>query len=97
MVSLHTRRAVVRAGQEFQPLARLVDFSYAIFMGSAISRTRKRGRPATGAISVHLRVGPPELSGLDQWRKDQQEETSRPEAVRRIIAEYLRERGYLAK
>ena len=34
-------------------------------MANAISGTRKRGRPATGAVSIHVRIEPDQLTALD--------------------------------
>jgi len=62
-------------------------FRYTIFMGKAITRTRKsRGRPPTGAESVHLRVLPEQRTAVDLWISRQKEAgLSRPEAIRRLI------------
>jgi hypothetical protein len=57
-------------------------------MGKSISRTRKRGRPRTGAESIHLRLLPDQLRALDIWiarRKRDQPGLTRPEAIRRLI------------
>jgi len=54
-------------------------------MADAISGTRKRGRPSTGAVSIHLRIEPDQLASLDAWIKHQPDELSRPEAVRRLM------------
>jgi hypothetical protein len=60
----------------------------------SISRTRKstpdtkkkrgRGRPPTGALSIHLRVPPAEIAGIDTWVAQQDDQPSRPEAIRRL-------------
>jgi hypothetical protein len=56
------------------------------FMGKSITRTRKsRGRPATGAESVHLRVLPDQAAAIDAWIKKQDEPVTRPEAIRRLV------------
>jgi hypothetical protein len=67
------------------PLALL--FWYTIFMSKAITRTRKsRGRPSTGASSVHLRVLPEQFSAIDAWITKQKEpDLTRPEAIRRLV------------
>jgi len=56
-------------------------------MGKSISGTRKsRGRPSTGAESVHLRVLPDQAAAIDTWIKKQHEpDLSRPEAIRRLV------------
>jgi hypothetical protein len=58
------------------------------FMAESVSRTRKskpRGRPPTGAESIHLRLVPDQLAALDQWISRQTDMPSRPEAIRRLI------------
>jgi len=56
-------------------------------MGKAISSTRKsRGRPPTGAESVHLRILPDQSASIDAWIAKQKEpELTRPEAIRRLV------------
>jgi hypothetical protein len=56
-------------------------------MTKSISRTRKtRGRPPTGAESVHLRVLPDQSAAIDVWIAKQKEpELTRPEAIRRLV------------
>jgi hypothetical protein len=56
-------------------------------MTKSISRTRKsRGRPSTGAESVHLRVLPDQSAAIDAWIAKQRETNlSRPEAIRRLV------------
>jgi len=62
-------------------------FWYTIFMGKAITRTRKsRGRPSTGAESVHLRVLPEQSAAIAKWISKQKEQgLTRPEAIRRLV------------
>jgi hypothetical protein len=62
-------------------------FWYTIFMSKAITRTRKsRGRPSTGAESVHLRVLPDQSAAIDGWMVKQKEPgLTRPEAIRRLV------------
>jgi hypothetical protein len=64
------------------------------FMGKSISRTRKtRGRPPTGAESVHLRVLPDQRAEIDEWIKRQKEPgLTRPEAIRRLVEMGLKAR-----
>jgi hypothetical protein len=56
-------------------------------MAKSITRTRKsRGRPPTGAESVHLRVLPEQSVVIYAWIKKQKEpDLSRPEAIRRLV------------
>jgi hypothetical protein len=62
-------------------------FWYTKLMTKSISRTRKsRGRPTTGAASVHLRVLPEQFSAIDAWIAMQKEaDLTRPEAIRRLV------------
>jgi hypothetical protein len=62
-------------------------FWYTKFMPKAISRTRKtRGRPPTGAESIHLRVLPDQYAAIDAWIAKQKEpDLTRPEAIRRLV------------
>ena len=62
----------------------------------SITRTRKRGRgrPPTGAQSIHLRVEPPLLAAIDKFIADDGWTLSRPEAIRRLVEKALaRKRG----
>jgi hypothetical protein len=56
-------------------------------MGKVISRTRKsRGRPSTGAESVHLRILPDQSTAIDLWiAKQKDDAVTRPEAIRRLV------------
>jgi hypothetical protein len=56
-------------------------------MVEPITRTRKtRGRPSTGAESVHLRVLPDQCAAIDAWTLKQKEPgLTRPEAMRRLV------------
>lgn len=54
-------------------------------MDDAIAGTRKRGRPPTGAVSIHLRIEPDQLAALDGWIKATDGKMSRPEAIRRLL------------
>jgi hypothetical protein len=66
-----------------------------IFMGKSITRTRKsRGRPSTGAESVHLRVLPDQSAAIDVWMAKQKEPgLTRPEAIRRLVELGLKAKG----
>jgi hypothetical protein len=57
------------------------------FMTKSISRTRKtRGRPPTGAESIHLRVLPEQSAEVDAWiAKQKEQRLTRPEAIRRLV------------
>ena len=55
-------------------------------MAKSISRTRKsRGRPPTGALSVHLRVLPEQRKTIDEWIARHEPGLTRPEAIRRLV------------
>lgn len=57
-------------------------------MGKSTSRTRKsRGRPSTGARSVHLRLLPDLIKAIEGWAARQQKgrNLTRPEAIRRLV------------
>ena len=56
-------------------------------MAESISSAGKssRGRPRIDATPVNTRFPPDELSELDAWISRQDEELSRPEAVRRLV------------
>jgi hypothetical protein len=48
------------------------------------------------ATPVNVRFPPLDLDALDRWiAKQSERKPSRPEAVRRIVAEYLAESGYM--
>jgi len=59
-------------------------------MDNAIPGTRKRGRPSTGAVSIHLRLEPEQLQRLDGWIECQAEQLSRPEAIRKLLQKALK-------
>ena len=58
---------------------------------------KKRGPAPTGkGLQLQVRVHDPLLSALDAFATDQGDPPpSRPEAVRRALAEHLRAKGYL--
>lgn len=62
-------------------------------MSTSISDIPKsRGRPSTGGrkTGIMVRVPDDELAALDGWREQQKPEPSRPEAIRRLIEEGLK-------
>jgi hypothetical protein len=86
----------VRAGREVAsnplPLGSL--FWYVKRMAKSITGTRKkRGRPPTGAESIHLRMLPDQLAALDEWIEKQREHRSRPEAIRQILERAFKPKG----
>ncbi len=55
------------------------------------------GRPRVDATPITVRVAPEPLAALDAWISDLGEPApSRPEAVRRALADHLRAKGYLS-
>jgi hypothetical protein len=56
-------------------------------MKKSITRTGKsRGRPPTGAESIHLRILPEQSAAVDAWISKQKEpQLSKPEAIRRLV------------
>jgi hypothetical protein len=59
---------------------------------------KRRGPPPTGqGKPVLVRFHEDMLGALDAWRSSQSGQPSRPEAVRQMLAEALRERGYLGE
>ena len=53
------------------------------------------GRPRVDAVPVTLRLRPLLLNALDDFRRQQRDLPTRPEAVRRIVAQILRGKNYL--
>jgi hypothetical protein len=51
-----------------------------------------RKRPKQTGLLVGTRLQPELLSELDDWRRDQPDLPTRPEAIRRIIEEAVRRR-----
>jgi hypothetical protein len=65
-------------------------------MSDAASTSRKRGRPSVGSVNVGVRFPPPDLAALDRWiARHPEPKPTRPEAVRRIVADYLTEGGHM--
>ena len=59
---------------------------------------KTRGRPATGlGTPVMVRLQPDMLAKLDQFIEDSKADLTRPEAIRLILADYLKRRGLLSK
>jgi len=56
----------------------------------------KRGRPRIDAIPVNVRLHPDIVSSLDQWIDIQPDpKPSRPEVLRKILIEWLTDKGHL--
>lgn len=56
-----------------------------------------RGRPATGVTPMQgVRMPADLLAAVEEWRDDQAEpKPSRAEAIRQILTEHLKAKGYL--
>jgi hypothetical protein len=92
MVILHNRLAVVRAGHQLQLLlgSHIFDTIF-LTMRKEKMVSKKRGRPATGqGTPVMVRIHNGDLAKLDKYRTKLEGNLTRPEAIRRIIAEYLK-------
>ena len=65
-------------------------------MGSIVDSDKKRGRPPTGiGKALGLRLYPDLEAGVDAYIAEQDEPIGRPEAIRRILTDYLKRRGLL--
>jgi hypothetical protein len=80
-------------------LARPVFICYQIMMKQSIPDSKKsRGRPTTGiGKSIGLRLYPELETAIQKYEKAQKTQVSRPEAIRQILTDYLRRRGFFVK
>jgi hypothetical protein len=53
-------------------------------------KTIKRGRPRVDSTFVGVRLPPEQLKTLDNWRREQEDIPTRPEAIRRLIEQALK-------
>lgn len=56
------------------------------------TRKAKPGRPPVGSTSINVRLPPDELSALDAHISLQDDKPTRPEAIRRLVRQALKER-----
>jgi len=57
---------------------------------------KKRGRPATDATPVLVRLMPTQVAPLDAWIEAQPDpKPSRPEAIRHALTNWLNGQGYV--
>ena len=56
-------------------------------MAKSIRVYTKRNRPETKGTMVGVRLQAPDLERIDRWRAEQADPPSRPEAIRRLLAE----------
>jgi hypothetical protein len=77
----------VRAGRVFQHLLGLLIYNIIYSMKSInnIGKKRGRGRPATDATPVLVRLQPSQLKAIDGWAAKQVPPATRPEAIRGMI------------
>jgi hypothetical protein len=64
--------------------------------GSTLNpRKNKRGRPKVDTDQVNFRIDRPSLDGIDAFAADENPPLKRPEAIRRILRDWLIGHGYL--
>lgn len=56
-------------------------------------KRRSRGRPVVDSEQVLVRLPRAQLNALETWMNHQPDALGRPEAIRRILADYLQRRG----
>jgi hypothetical protein len=59
------------------------------------SAKKSRGRPPVESEAVNVRFASKLLDGIDSYIRKVGEPIGRPEAIRRIVSEYLKRRGLL--
>lgn len=65
-------------------------------MTKAIDNTKKtRGRPKVQTEPVMVRLPTSMIAAIESYRREREEIPSRPEAIRQMLAEWLKEHGYL--
>ena len=71
----------------FQHLLGLLFYNivYSMKSISNIGNKRSRGRPATDATPILVRVPPDQLASMDTWIENQAPGLTRPEAIRRLV------------
>lgn len=58
---------------------------------------RGRGRPSVDSELLRFRADRETITGIDAFAAAEPDQPSRSEALRRIVADWLKERGYLPK
>jgi hypothetical protein len=51
------------------------------------------GRPRVDATPIMVRLPPTQVAALDDWRRNETDLPTRPEAIRRILAQALAAKG----
>jgi hypothetical protein len=85
----------VRAGQVLTHLIGSLFYGTIKSNGQRIygaMKQKKRGRPTVDTEAVNVRMAAETLAKLDDWRRDQQDLPTRPEAIRRLVETALRKR-----
>lgn len=62
---------------------------------SSINPRKKRGRPPVDSEQLNFRVPRADLDAIDAFAASEMDQPSRPEAVRRILRDWLIGHGYL--
>lgn len=73
-------------------------FLYTAIMKPSIHvEAKRRGRPPGRIFAdpIPTRLPGNVAGAIDQWRSEQDSEVSRSEAIRRLLTEHLRAKGYL--
>jgi hypothetical protein len=76
-----------RAGRMFRHLLDLLFYNIIYYMKSVnnMEKKRGRGRPATGATPILVRLQPDRLAAIDAWIVSQDSPMTRPEAIRAML------------
>ena len=64
-------------------------------MSNVFSAKKKTGRPKVDSEAVNVRMERLQLNALDAWAEEQPVPLTRPEAIRQILTDYLKRRGFL--
>lgn len=60
---------------------------------TSLTRKRRGPKPTGQGLVVGVRLQPPELAALDRWIATQGDAPTRPEAIRRIMRDALKQHG----
>lgn len=58
---------------------------------------KSRGRPPVDTEAVKVRLPRADIQGIDSFAASEPDAPTRTEALRRIVADWLRQNGYLPK
>lgn len=58
---------------------------------------KKVGRPPVDSDAINVRLPREVITALDAFRKDEPDLPTRPEGIRRLMMEALKDKGYLPK